>query len=123
VKKWKDDNATGSEDEAEIKSDHDKDGVEEPEEATRSTLANLKQPPPTEGKKIIDFAESPQLGPVLARSVTGKDGKKVVAVDTIQPCKDYSNPPCLVMYPVPLPIKDGAPVFLTLPNSRRFLTI
>jgi hypothetical protein len=69
VKKGDDDIATESEDEAEIKGDQDEDGVEEPEEVTRITPAILKQPPATEGQELVDIAESPQLGPVLARSV------------------------------------------------------
>jgi hypothetical protein len=88
VQKGDDDNATESKEEAEIKGDQDEVGVDEPEAVTPISPANLKQPPPTDGQEIVDIAESPQLGPVLERSVIGKDGKKVVCIATL-PGREY----------------------------------
>jgi hypothetical protein len=91
VKKGDDDNATKSKEEAKIKGDPDEDGGDEQKEVTRTSPANLKQPPATEGQEIVDIAESPQLGRVLARSVIGLDGKKVVCIATLPGREFYSN--------------------------------
>jgi hypothetical protein len=88
VKNGDNDNAPESKEEAEIKGDQDEDGVDELEEVTPISPANLKQPPATEGHEIVDIAESPQLGPVLERSVIGKDGKKVMCIATL-PGREY----------------------------------
>jgi hypothetical protein len=91
VKKGDDDNATESKDEAEIKGDEDADGGEEQEEVTLTSPPNLKKTPGTAGQEVLDIAESPKLGPVLARSVMGKDGKKVVCIATLPGREFYSD--------------------------------
>jgi hypothetical protein len=91
VKKGDDDNATESKDEVEIKGDQDVDGGEEQKEVTPISPENLQQPPGTAGQEIVDIAESPKLGRVLARSVMGKDGKKVVCIATLPRHESYSD--------------------------------
>jgi hypothetical protein len=83
VKEVDDVNAAESEDEAELKGDQVADGGVEQEEVIPTSPPNLKQPPETVGQDIIDLAQSPKLGPVLARSVVGKDGKKVKCIATL----------------------------------------
>jgi hypothetical protein len=75
VKEVDDDNAPESVDVAELKGDQDADGGEEQEEVIPTSPPNLKEPPGRVGQDIIDLAQSPKLGRVLARSIVGKDGK------------------------------------------------
>jgi hypothetical protein len=80
-----------NEDEAELKGDKDAYGGEEQEEVIPTSSPNQKPPPETVGQDIIDLAQSPKLGPVLARSVVGKDGKKVKCIATLPGREFYSD--------------------------------
>jgi hypothetical protein len=91
VKEGDDDNAPESEDEAEMKGDEDADGGEEQEEVIPTSPLNLKKKTGKVGQEIIDIAESPKLGRVLARSVMGKDGKKVECIATLPGREFYSD--------------------------------
>jgi hypothetical protein len=87
---------TKSEDESDSGDESDeedggKDDDEDRQEVAPSTPATLKQALPTEGREIINIADTPPPPPVMHRFVTLKDGSKEKCYTTLSGHEYYSD--------------------------------